>query len=149
MVTLLNDATYIPIVTFLDELTRYATSKPNLTVRINIAKTKNFTEPVDSLVEWAKQLGVQEVTINEMIRANQFSKEEFEPLGGTIRGYEKTKELGWGLTLYAPVEGNGPSVAICRFGDESFAEKQSKDLYLLPNGSLSQYLFERGGGIDY
>jgi len=132
------------------EMMRYAAQKPGLTVRINAAKTKDYTESVDDLIDFAKELGVQEITINEMIPANDFSRQQYEPIGNEIRGYEKTEERAWGLSLYSPKgESKGPSVAICRFGGEDFAESQSKDLYLLPNGTLSQYLFDRGEGITY
>ncbi|MCX6744968.1 MAG: radical SAM protein [Candidatus Parcubacteria bacterium] len=131
------------------EMVKYAATKPNLIVRINTAKTKDFTESAEDLIAWAKNLGVQQITINEMIRANEFSEEQYEPLGQTLNGYVKTYEIDWGLTLYAPEKGEGPSVAICRFGDKNFATEQKKDLYVLPNGTLSQYLFETKGGIEY
>jgi len=131
------------------KMLKYASGKQGLLVRINSAKTKHFTEPIAELIQWAKKLGVQEITINEMIMANQFSIEEHEPINNEIAGYDKISEQHWGLSLFKSPNSDDPSVAICRFGKEDFASEQSKDLYLLPNGKLSQYLFEKGPGISY
>ncbi len=132
------------------EMTRYAATT-GLIVRINAAMTRDYSEPIDEFVRFAEELGIQELTLNELIPANEFAQEQHIPIqDDTITGYDKVLELDWGLSLFKPESGqDGLSFAICRFGDKDFVEEQTKDIYLLPDGRLSPNLFDREAGISY
>lgn len=131
------------------EMARYAATT-GLIVRVNVAMTKDYAESIDEWVDFAGELGIQQLTLNELIPANDFAREQYMPLSvESLHGYEKTLELAWGLTIHSPEQDAGPSLAICRFGGEDFVETQSKDIYLLPDGRLSPNLFDREQGISY
>jgi molybdenum cofactor biosynthesis enzyme MoaA len=130
------------------DMINYATQNTPLRVRINVAKTKDYTEGIPELIKLAEDISVQEMTINEMIKANRFSTEQFETISDDmIPGYELIKELPWGLSLFKEEKGRDLSIAICRFGGENFVKEQTKDVYFLPNGVLSPNLFDKTNGI--
>lgn len=63
---------------------QYATTKQGLTVRINTAVLKDYTESIAELITRSRELGVQEITINEMIKANEFSIQQYVALDDEI-----------------------------------------------------------------
>lgn len=117
---------------------KYAGEKKGLTLRLNIAYSTEV-ENYDELIPWANSLGIQELTMVEMIPGNEYAKthhkeppsaEEMEAIG-----YKPVGGHSWGLTIFRNPDSK-LSVAVCYFGqqDPSFQD-QEKNLELILSGA--------------